>query len=99
MKLPIEFPLCPICYSQGTVARIACADEPSLPKGIFVSLEKVFTPIQNINKIATPVVRGIMVHYDVCVNCGTRYCTRAEIISAPIVAGPQPGMPITPKKI
>jgi uncharacterized protein YoaH (UPF0181 family) len=94
MPLPIEFLECPICHSQGTVARIACADEPSLPKGIFVSLEKVFTPIQDINKIATPVVKGILVHYDVCVECGTRYCTKAEIISAPVTAGPQPGMTI-----
>jgi hypothetical protein len=92
MPLPIEFPVCPICHSKETVARLACANEPSIPKGVFVSLEKVFTPIQDINKIAIPIIKEILVHYDVCVHCGTRYCTRAEIISVPVAAGPQSGM-------
>lgn len=86
--------MCPICHSKGTVARLACANEPSLPKGIFVSMEKIFTPIQDISKIATPVIKGVLVHYDVCVNCGTRYCTKAEIISAPVEVRHQSGMAI-----
>lgn len=79
-----EFSKCPICYSKETVCRLACADEPSIQKDVFVSLDKVFTPIQDISKVVSPLVRGILVHYDVCANCGTRYCTRAEVVSAPV---------------
>ncbi len=85
MPFPIEFTVCPICHSKDTVCRLACADELSIPKGTFVSLEKVPTPIQDLNKITTPTVRGILSHYDVCAKCGTRYCTKAEIITMPVM--------------
>lgn len=84
MPFPIEFEKCPTCYSKDTICRLACTDEPSIPKGAFVSLEKVFTPIQDVNKITTPIIKGILTHYDICARCGTRYCTRAEITLAPV---------------
>lgn len=93
MSFPIEFKECPICHSKETVCRLACADEPSIPKDVFVSLDKTFTPIQDVSKVVSPLIRGILVHYDVCANCGTRYCTRAEIISAPVSVQPRPGSP------
>lgn len=84
MPFPIEFHKCPICRSRETVCRQACADEPSIPKGTFVSLEKVFTPIQDMNKITTPLITVVICHYDVCANCGHRFCTRAEKTTIPV---------------
>ena len=84
MPFPIEFNKCPNCSCTETVTRLACADEPSIPKGTFVSLEKLFTPIQDINKILAPMIKGILSHFDICSKCGTRYCTKAEIITAPV---------------
>lgn len=84
MPLPIEFEKCPVCHSKDTICRLVCADEPSIPKGTFVSLEKLFTPIQDINRIVAPMIKGILVHFDICAKCGHRYCTKAEITSAPV---------------
>ena len=84
MEFPIEFEQCPQCGCKDTVCRLACADEPSIPKGTFVSLEKLFTPIQDINKIMAPMIKGILSYFDICAKCGTRYCTRAEITTAPV---------------
>jgi len=81
---PIEFEKCPVCSSKQTVSRLACANEPSIAPGTFVSLDKLVTPIQDVNKIATPIVKAIVTHFDVCAACGTRYCTRAEIMSIPV---------------
>ena len=81
---PVIFSECPICHSKDTVCRLACADESSIPKGTFVSLDKLFTPIQDINRIATSMIKGILSHFDICAECGTRYCTKAEITSAPV---------------
>lgn len=84
MSFPIEFEKCPVCHSKDTICRLACTDEPSIPKSTFVSLDKVFTPIQDMNKITTPTIKGILIHFDICAKCGTRYCTRAEITSPPV---------------
>lgn len=81
---PIEFKECPTCGCQETVARLACAGVPFIPEGVFVSLQKAFVPIQDVQKITTPMAKGVVSHYDVCARCGTSYCTRAEIISAPV---------------
>jgi len=83
------FPKCRECGSQETVAALACVGEPSIPEGTFASLEKGFVPIQDMNKISTLTVKGIVYHYDVCARCGTRRCTKAEILSAPITAQQQ----------
>jgi len=84
MEFPIEFNECPICHCQETVCREACADEPSVPNDVFVSLEKVFTPIQQPGQLLGLLVKGIMTHFDICAKCGTRYCTKAEIVSMPL---------------
>jgi len=94
MYFPIEFPRCPVCHCADTVCRLACTDEPSIPKGTFVSLDKVFTPIQDLNKITTPTVKGLLTHFDICARCGTRYCTKAEITSVPVTIQYRSGSPI-----
>ena len=84
MSFPIEFTKCPSCGCKDTVCRLACSDEPSVPKDIFVSLEKVFTPLQQPTQMLSPIAKGILCHYDVCGKCGHRFCTRAEITSLPV---------------
>lgn len=90
---PIVFAACPYCECPDTVCGKACEDEPSIPKGTFVSLEKVFSPITDVSKITTPTVKGILHHYDVCYSCGLRRCTRAEIVSAPVTMKQMPHSP------
>lgn len=84
-ELPLEFKQCPVCHSNKTVSQLACASEPSIPEGTFTSLEKVFTPIQDVSKLLGAIVRGVLCHFDVCNRCGTRYCTKAEIVSTPVM--------------
>lgn len=81
---PVEFKECPVCKSEETICRAACKGEPSIPEGTFVSLEKRFTTVQAPSKLLGPLAKGILTHYDVCQNCGTSYCTKAEIIMAPV---------------
>ncbi len=94
MEFPIEIAKCPKCGCKDTVSRLACADEPSIPKGTFTSLEKKVVPIQDLNKITTPTVKTILSHFDVCPKCGTYYCTKAEITSLPVTIQKQPGQPL-----
>ena len=84
MTFSMEFKECPNCKSTETVCRLACADEPSIPKGTFVSLEKFFCPFQEPGRAVGLTVKGILVHFDVCAKCGTRYSTKAEIASVPV---------------
>lgn len=90
MEFPIEVTECPLCHSKDTIARLGCADEPSIPKGTFVSLEKVATPIQQPTSMLAPLLRAILCHYDVCAKCGHRYCTRAEKMNLPVTVQQAP---------
>jgi len=94
MPFRIEFTECPFCHSQDTICRLGCADEPSIPEGTFVSLEKVVTPIQQPSSIIGTFVKTIICHYDVCAKCGHRYCTRAEKISLPVQVQQASGNPV-----
>lgn len=84
MEFPITIVICPSCGSKDTIGRLACKDEPSIPAGTFVSLEKMVTPIQDPTKISLPQVKAILTQYDVCAKCGTRYCVKAEIVQVPV---------------
>lgn len=86
-----KFSKCPICGCKDTVCRLACADDASIPEGAFISLEKMFTPIQDMTKLISPTIKGILCHYDVCAKCGHRYCTQAEITSMPVEIRHQSG--------
>ena len=83
MEFPIEIAKCPNCGCKDTVSRLACADEPTIPKGTFVSLEKKITPIQDFMKISTPTTRILLRHYDTCSKCGFDYCTRVDKTTMP----------------
>ena len=86
-----EFDKCPICKCKETVSHLACADEVTNTGGVFLSLEKVFVPIQQPGKILGSTMRGLLIHYDCCAKCGTRYCTRAEVVEAPVTLQTKPG--------
>ena len=90
MEFPIEFVKCPNCGCKDTVCRLACTDEPSIPQDTFISLEKVFTPLQQPTQMLSPIAKGILCHYDVCAKCGLRYCTRAEKVSLPVTVQQAP---------
>jgi len=83
MEFFIEFPKCPVCHHTKTVCREACKDDPSIPKGVFVSLEKKITPIQDFSKISTPTTKVLVRHYDTCARCGLDFCTRVEKTTMP----------------
>ena len=91
--LPLTFPKCPVCGHDQTVTQIACADEPSITPGTFVSLEKVVTPILQPSSMLAPMIKALVVSFDVCAKCGTRYCTRAEKTNVPVQVQVQQGRP------
>jgi len=57
MEFPIEFPKCPKCGSSDTVCQQACQNEPSIPKGTFVSLEKRLTRSKTLARCPCPLAR------------------------------------------
>jgi len=79
--------VCPNCGESETISTIMCREEKEkghIPEGAFVSMEKVVSPIMGSGGPVGLTVPGILVHYDVCNRCGTRYCVRAEKIKMPI---------------
>ena len=74
-----EFNECPICHCKDTLCRQACADEPTIPIGTFVSMDKKVTPIQDFTKISTPTTRVLYRQYDTCAECGLDYCVKVEL--------------------
>ena len=91
---PKEFTRCPTCHGTETVARKACEDEPSVEKGVFVSLGKEIVPITTPSGVIGAGVKCIIVHYDVCWKCGTRYAVKAE--KAILPTKPPPVLNINP---
>ena len=84
-----EVKKCPNCGHDDTVCRKAMREfQPNSTE--FASLDKQATPLQQPALVVTS-VPAILCHYDVCAECGTRYCTRAERISVPVVV--KPGSP------
>ena len=91
---PVEFSKCPLCGCPETVTRLACEEEKEkgiIPKESFVSMEKTQVPLMG----RTPpklTVRVLIACWDVCVDCGNRYCTRVEIQTTQVQVRP-PQMP------
>lgn len=80
---PKMFDKCPICGCTDTVCRKACEGEPSIAAGTFVSLKKSITPIADQSHLTTLALKGILIHTDVCWDCGFEYCTKAEKVTVP----------------
>lgn len=99
IKFPMEFNKCPICGCPDTVCQIATEElkeKGKILRGAFVSLEKVIVPLEQPHLVAT--VSLLVCHYDVCAECGTRYCTRVDRTTgmAQPIMGPGKGPPPFP---
>lgn len=89
-KIIMTIDSCPRCHSREKVVYKGFElAEVEIPTDAFPSVRKVFTPLQNPNEV-TGTMKGILTHYDVCIRCGTEYCTRAEYIK--VAAQPSPMM-------
>lgn len=92
----IDFPKCHTCGETETIARKAVAEyieSGEMPQETFASVEKMIIPLKDPRQAALT-VPTLMIHWDVCAKCGTRYCTRAQKFDAPIkfVGQGMPGM-------
>ncbi len=90
MTIIKDFPECPDCGSTETVSNEAtkeAREKGKLPADAFSHLEVTLIPLEQ-PMMAGVTVPTILVHWDVCLGCGRRRCTRAEIIQAPVVAQP-----------
>ena len=91
------------CGATETVSQAACKkekDEGKIPPEVFTSLEKVACPLIGSRPPVGLTVPALMAHYDICMECGAKFCTRVEIIQMPIsmklpgtggMPGPMPG--------
>ena len=90
---PLNF-LCPNCGSGETVSRRLTEPERengSIPPDVFSSLSRGVTPI-SAPKVLGVQVDIIVTYQDVCAQCGTPYCTRAERAKAMVnMQGPAAG--------
>lgn len=97
IKFPIEIKECPNCGCQDTMTRLAWLDEVQqdrvgeASKDLFTSAEKMAIPLIDPQRGVGISITGLILHYDVCAKCGTRYCTRAEKQTGPVQMKPPPG--------
>jgi len=98
MEFPIEFTKCPACGCLDTVTRLACEEEMEkgiIPKGAHVALETSQIPLIG----STPPklsCRVLIASWDICAECGQRYCTRVQIVTQPVqvkMQNPPAGFP------
>ena len=92
MEFPIVFEKCPLCGCTETVTRMACEEEKEkgvIPKDAFVAFERTQMPLMG--KIPPKLtVRILVASWDLCVDCGNKYCTRVDIQTVPVsVQGPK----------
>lgn len=91
VEFPILFEKCPSCGCKDTVTRLAYKQEVvDKDKGpdTFASFEKRPVPLIAPTLMATLLVK----HFDTCAGCGLYYCTKAEIVIAPVTAKKMPDM-------
>lgn len=83
-SFPIEFQECEKCGETKTVAQLACAGDPNVAEGVFISMGKEIVPVGDMSKVAGLTVRAVVLDWDICAACGTKRYTRAEIQQIPI---------------
>ena len=76
-----KFTKCPICSGEETVGQKVLGKEGAL--------EATVHPLANPALVAA--VPILVVYYDICATCGTRYCVRVEKGSG--MVGPPPKLP------
>ncbi|MHB8084366.1 MAG: hypothetical protein ACYDHZ_00875 [Dehalococcoidia bacterium] len=84
---PVEIKKCPVCGSPDTMVNVAVEEAKKankLPHDFpFGSAEKVAAALID-QRFVGAMAPAVLMHFDVCYNCGTRYCTKAEIIQVPV---------------
>ena len=90
--LPLDFKKCPICGCTVTVSSLAI--EPLKVSGkvkreVFVHCRTDAVPLYE-PTLAIGSVPTLIRHFDTCARCGMEYCTRAEVVDAPIQYGEMP---------
>lgn len=96
---------CPNCGSIETVSQLAIKESKLVEKGLLKAdvpsaLRRNIIPLVEASRVALT-VPAVATHFDVCADCGTEYCTRAEVAELPIqyVQPGQPqGIPFPPRK-
>ena len=89
MELPINFVACPVCGDGETCARLAC-QEIDVPEGVTVAFAQEIIFLKP-PQLATVSVPALIAYYDVCANCGTRYCVKVEKRNVPVQHRPASG--------
>lgn len=84
-QFPMEF----ACYNCGSKERITqIAYDEELPEGEeskFARLESSVIPLRQATGLTVPT---LLIHWDICAKCGTRYCAKAEKVNAPVITKP-----------
>jgi len=86
-----EFEECWNCHCTETLTQRATKDLKEagrLPKEAFTSLSKQIVPLTD-PRVALS-VETLLVHYDVCANCGISRCTRADRTTGMVQMKQQP---------
>ncbi len=84
-------------YHPETLTQLATKDLKEagrLPKETFTSLSKQAVPLTD-PRVALS-VETLLVHFDVCANCGMTYCTRADRGTGMVQMKQQPKSPFSP---
>ena len=84
MKEPIvlrEIPACPWCGSIETIGQRVARELHR--KESFTSLRKEIIRLDPPH-LTVVYARHLVLYHDICLDCGTSYLTRAEIIKVPV---------------
>lgn len=82
-----DFTQCPMCEFETTISQKALEVSGKESPG-FASTRKEVVPLEQ-PALANVTISIIILHFDVCANCGTEYCTRAELQQAPVQFKPK----------
>lgn len=101
-RFPMVIDKCPQCGSPETMCKVAWAEEAAegrVNADTKVAAEMVQFPLIDPKRALSITTNILVIATDYCANCGTRYCTRAEIIKGQVTMkkqGPPPGGGFSP---
>jgi hypothetical protein len=91
-EFPLKFKKCPLCGCKETVTREAWRQVNGAEREDVAYKHEAVPLIESQSQVLTQLtVQVLVVHKDICANCGMEYCTIAEIGKAPVQAQPPPG--------
>ena len=96
-KFPIEFKECPHCHYNKTLTKLAWEEEVAegrvgeTSKDMFVACRREGVPLIDPKRGIALSAHILTLAYDRCAKCGLEYCTKAEIVTAPVQMGRPPG--------